>query len=275
MAFVVFVLAGGCGGSLSHRSVAEMSGELPIDATVQRIRVEVPTGTVGVKAGAGRTIVYGGGVRRAADSAEDLARLEAIPLELTAVLDTGEPGTLVVRAPGLGSGDPKGVFGLELGLHVPGGIPLEIKVAGSGNITLDHRNAASKASTARGDLRFQWCVGALEARTGRGNVIVIDHQGDVDIDVGIGDMQAFVEQPGTQLRLVTGQGTLQCHVPTALDFEADAAVAVGHISNGFGFAVEKTGDYSAALRGKQGSGRTRVVLRSGAGTVSLIPKKFD
>ncbi|MCB9884540.1 MAG: hypothetical protein H6838_03555 [Planctomycetes bacterium] len=275
MMAVSLLLAAGCGGSLSHRSVADMvGGELPLEAAVQRIRVEVPTGTVGVAAGSGRTLRYGGGVRRAADTAEDLARLEAIPLELTAVLDAKEPGTLVVKAPGIGVDDPKGVFGLELGLHVPPGIPLEVKIAGSGNVTLDHRNAATKVTTARGDLRVQWCAGALEASTRRGNVIVIDHAGDVDVDVGVGDLQVFVKQPDKLIRLVTGQGSLQCHVPGSTDLELDAAVAIGHISNGFGFHEEKTGDYSAAMRGKRGDGRTKIVLRSGAGTVSMIPKAF-
>ena len=70
MMAVSLLLAAGCGGSLSHRSVADMvGGELPLEAAVQRIRVEVPTGTVGVAAGSGRTLRYGGGVRRAADGA--------------------------------------------------------------------------------------------------------------------------------------------------------------------------------------------------------------
>ncbi len=261
---------------MSHRSVADLvEAELPIDAAVQRIRVEVPNGTVGVAAGSGRTLRYGGGVRRAADTAEDLAKLEAIGLELTAVLDDKEPGTLVVKAPGIGPDDPKGVFGLELGLHVPPGIPLEIKVAGSGNVTLDHRNASSKITTGRGDLRVQWSAGALEASTRRGNVIVIEHGGDVDVDVGVGDLQVFVAQPDKLIRLVTGQGSLQCHVPKTTQLDLDVAVAIGHISNGFGFKEEKTGDYSAAMRGRLGDGRTKVVLRSGAGTVSVIPKEFE
>lgn len=271
----MLLIASGCGGSLSSRSVADLSGELPLDASVQRIRLEVPNGTVGVKPGAGRTVKYGGGVRRAADSPADLAKLEAIPLDLLGILDAAEPGTLVIRAPGVGTDDPMGVFGLELGLFVPPGIPLQIVIAGSGHVTLAGRGAATQVNTGRGDLRFEGCTGPLVGHTGRGNVIAFDHVGDIDLDAGTGDMQVFVPSPGRLIRLVTGQGTVQCHIPEATGFEVDAAAAIGRIGNGFGLAAEKTGDYSAALRGKRGSGDTNIILRTGSGHLALSPKSFD
>src|SRR5262245_45255852 len=72
-------LAGGCGGSLSERAVAEMANTLPIGPSIERVRIEIQNGTLGVDVSSERTVAVQGGVRRAADTAEDLARLQQIP----------------------------------------------------------------------------------------------------------------------------------------------------------------------------------------------------
>ncbi len=269
------LLAAACGGSLSHRSVAELAGQVPIGPTIQRLRIEVPTGTVGIAAGVGGELRFGGGVRRAADSAAALAALESIPLVLSPVVDAADPTLLVVRAPGIAGTDLQGLFGLELGLHVPPTLPVEVVVGGSGHVTLADRAAATKVTTGRGDLRFERCTGSLTARTGRGNVIAFEHRGDIDLDAGFGDMQVFVRQPGGHIRLVTGQGTVQCHVPPTTGFEVDAAASIGRIGNGFGLEAQKPTQYSAVLRGKVGDGATSIVLRTGSGHLSLSPKVYD
>jgi hypothetical protein len=218
--------------------------------------------------------MYGGGVRRAADTAEDLARIETIPLTLTAAVDPSSPSTLVVRAPSLPPGQP-GVLAVELGVRLPPSLRLEVEIAGSGHVTVAERTGPTQVATGRGDLRFEHCAGPLKARTGRGNVIVIDHRSDLDVHTMVGDMQAFVKEPGAQLRLVTGQGTVQCYVPHEAGFVVEARAAIGHIKNAFGLPVETVQRYGAAMVGRHGDGRTQLVLNTGSGHLSLQAKRFE
>lgn len=272
-AVVIAFLASGCGGPLGHRSTAEFAGDLVIPDGIAKIRVEVPIGTVGVVLGAGRTIRYQGGVRRAADSATNLANLEAIVLQFVATPDPTDATVLVVRAPGIPAGQPPGVFGLEIGLFLPADLPLEVVVAGNGHVTMADRTAPTRVRTGRGDLRFERCKADVAARTGTGNVIAFDQAGDVDLETGLGDMQVFVQQPARSITLVTGQGTVQCHVPPTCGFVVDAVASVGKIGNGFGLDAEQKG-YSAELRGAQGDGAVKIVLRTGSGHLSLSPKRW-
>lgn len=274
-AMLPIVLVAACDGALGHRSVAEMAGSLPIGQSIRKVRFEIQSGTVGMDSQAERAVRYGGGVRRAADSAPELAALEAIPVELVAEPDPAEPTTLVVRGPAIPATGPRGVLGLELGLHVPPDLPVEIRIAGSGHVTVANRRAPLVVHTGRGDLNFQACEGATEARTGRGNVIVFDHRGDVDIRTMTGNMQVFVREPGTRIRLDSGQGTIQCYVPPTTGLRLDARAQIGRCGSSFGFAHETIGTYGAAMVGERGDGRTGIVLRTGSGHLSLGARDFE
>ena len=148
-------------------------------------------------------------------------------------------------------------------------------ITGSGHVTIANRTASTDVQTGRGDLRFEHCACRVKARTGRGMVIAFDHRGDLDIHTMVGDMQAFVREPGDLIRLVTGQGTVQCHVPSTIEFDLDARAEIGDIGNGFGLQVEKVLDYGRVLIGKRGSIRTKVVLRIGSGHLSIAPREFE
>jgi hypothetical protein len=267
------VLLAACDGSLSHRSVADLSGQLPIGQAITRVRIELQDGRVDVDSGGERVVAYRGGVRRAADTETELAHLEQVPLRLTATIDSADPSLLVVRGPMRDEVGSTGVFAFELGIHVPPEILLEVHVRGNGNINVKNRRAATDVRTARGDLRLEQCIGSLRGRTGRGNVIVNDHRGDLDIVAKVGNMQAFVDEPGEHIRLVTGEGTVQCHVPDELDFQLDARAETGKaVASGFGLKSETVDKYGAVLTGAQGSGRTKIVLRTGSGHLSLSPR---
>lgn len=271
------LLAPACGGGLSYRSFAEAKTEIAVDAAVRKVRIEVENGTVEIgpidAASRGLAVACSGGVRRAADTPEALAAIEQVPIELTAV-PTGDPALLCLRAPHLPPA-VDGVLGFEARILLPADLPLELVAAHSCHVTVSDRAAATEVQTGRGDLRFERCVGGVKARTGRGMVIAFGHRGDLDIHTMVGDMQAFVVEPGRVLRLVTGQGTVQCQVPEKLDFAVDARAEIGRIGNGFGLPVERVGDYGAALVGRRGAGGTDIVLRTGSGHLSLTPRKFD
>ena len=253
-----------------------MEGAIGIPAGTERVRLEVENGTIdiGVLEDGPARIAYRGGVRRAADTAEDLEKIEAVPIELQVAPSSDDPKTLVIRAPHLPAG-VVGVVAFEAGVRVPADMPLEVVISRNGHVVMDHREAASKVTTARGDLRFQHCSGGVKARSGGGNVIAFDHRGDLDVRTGSGDMQAFITSPGNVLTLDTGKGTVQCHVPASLEFEVDARVEQGRISNDFGLEVRQVDEFGQAMTGRRGSAATRVILRTFSGYLQFIAQKSD
>ena len=262
--------------SCAHRSVAITVGTLPFGSEVKKIRIEMTNGTLDLATildGASPSAVtWKGGVRRDAGSASDLAKIETVVIDLSGAMDPEEPGTFVVTCPAA----PAGVVGMiayEGNIRVPATLPLEIVVTDNGHVTLDDRDAFTKVKTRRGDLRFQACKGGIVANTGQGNVIAFDHEGDLDVRTGLGDMQVFIVKPGKQVTLNTGQGTVQCHVPKDIEFEVDARAEIGRIGNDFDIEVRKVGDYSAAMAGVHISPKTRVLLRTASGHISLIRRK--
>ncbi len=262
----------GCGGPLSWRSVAEFAAEVPVAPGIKTVRIEVQNGSIGVEAAGAGVVSVAGGLRRAADTEEELARLERIPAGLEVVADPARPETLVLRGPVLPP-DAKALLAFELrAIRVPADLALEVVVAANGHVTVARREAATTVTTARGDLRFEDCRGSIDARTRQGRVIAFGHHGDLALHTGVGDMQALVREPGTRLLLETGSGTIQCFVPPATEFDVDARAEVGKIGNGFGLPVTKPSKYSAAMVGRQGSGRTKVILRTGDGALSFAPK---
>ena len=249
-----------------------MANTLPIGPSIERVRIEIQNGTIGVDVTPERTVAVQGGVRRAADTAEDLARLQQIPNDFYVANDPGDRATLVVRGPAIPAGGVQGVLGIQAGIRLPADLPLAIVISGSGHVTVANRTASTHVETGRGDLRFEHCAGGVKAETGRGMVIAFDHRGNLDIDTKVGDMQAFVREPGDLIRLVTGKGTVQCHVPPTIEFDLDARAEVGHIGNGFGLQAQPVLDFGRVLLGKRGSARTKVVLRTGSGHLSIAPR---
>ena len=275
LALLLAAATAGCGGPLAWRSVADFASDVPVGPNITTVRIEIQNGTVGVDVGPAGTVTVAGGVRRAADTKEDLTQLEQMPADLRVVPDPAHPEKLVLRGPVLPP-DAKALLAYELrGVRVPADLALEIAVAANGHVMVARREAAIDVSTNRGDFRFEYCHGPVRGRTKQGNVILVDHRGDVELRTDHGDMQAFVREPGTRLQLVTGGGTVQCLVPPDTEFQVDARAEVGKIGNGFGLPVTKPTKYSAALVGARGSGRTEVILRTGEGALSFAPKPFD
>tara|TARA_R110002096_G_scaffold20050_10_gene66892 strand:- start:4006 stop:4869 length:864 start_codon:yes stop_codon:yes gene_type:complete len=263
-------------GACAHRSVSTTKGALSFGVDVTKIRIEMSNGTLdlaAVEAGASQSeITWQGGIRRDAGSAEDLTKIEVVSTELAGSMDPGEPGTFVVTCPKAPSG-VVGMIAYEGNLRVPAKLPLEVVVTDNGHVTMAGREAFSKVTTRRGDLRFQACKGGVEANTGQGNVIAFDHEGDLDVRTGLGDMQVFIVKPGKQITLWTGQGTVQCHVPADIEFQVDARAEIGRIGNDFDIEVRKVGEYSAAMAGIHISPKTVVLLRTASGHISLIRRK--
>jgi hypothetical protein len=274
--FLALSIACSCSGGLAHRSTAELEGRIELPDGITRMRLEIANGSARVLAGEGRHATFRGVLRRAADTAEDLASLEAIPPTLSPA--PGPDGAeIIVRSPDLPAGLRGGnaVLACEMTLTVPAELGLSIAVAGSGHLEVEDRAAAVDLTTTHGNLRLMRCRGSARIHTGRGMTIVYDHRGDLDAESRVGDMQVFVREPGRLLRLVAGLGNVQCLVPPDAGFRLDARTERGRVANGFGFVKERLADQGAAMVGSRGDGRTEIVMRAGAGFLSLTHKTFE
>jgi hypothetical protein len=261
----------------SHRSMAEMKGELALPEGVRTARVVVQNGSVAVKAGTERKIRYSGGIRRSGATAEILARLEQVPNLLSASADPADPTLLVITAPAIPADADamRSILGCEFTLVLPAEIEVDVQVVGipggigSGHLVVSDRRADVRMSTGRGDMRLENCRGSARLRTGGGMSIVIGHEGNLDLQSRGGDIQAFLRQAADDILLATGQGNVQCHVPRETGFRLDARTEMGKLANGFGLPMERVQDYGGVMRGTHGDGRTRIVLRSASGHLSM------
>lgn len=263
-----------CTGGMGHRSMASLLGEMPLPAGTTRVRVEIENGSLDVRVGDAGKIGFRGQVRRAADTPEQLAAFEAQGAELRGASDPASPSTFVVKGPSRPQGQLIGVLAVEAILTIPDGIEVTLAVSGSGNLAVEKRSAALDLQCGRGDVRCKHTAGLAKVRTGRGNVILDDHSGDVDVDIGVGDMQIFVREPQKKVLLATGMGNVQCILPPDSQFRVDARTQTGKLANGFGLPIEKDG-YRAWTVGQRGDGRTEVAMRSGKGHLSLSHKQFE
>ena len=263
-----------CLAACSHRSVNQTEGVLQVPAGTKVVAIEVQNGSVRMKRGSAGQIAYRGDVRRNAESAEQLARLDAISAAFTATMDPAQPERLVVQSPRVAEGELGPNFlAVEVELTLPPGVDVTLAIAGSGHIEAEEIEGTLDFTTRRGDLRLMRCSGSAVLRTSQGMTIVYDHRGDLDIKTSLGDMQVFVREPGKVLRLVTGQGNVQCLVPANTGFKLDARAQTGKVANGFGIPVQQT--YSGVMVGERGDQRTQIVLRTEKGHLSLSHKTFD
>jgi hypothetical protein len=129
-------------------------------------------------------------------------------------------------------------------------------------------------TTQRGDLSLLRCSGPAQLKTGRGNTLVSDHCGDIDVEAMVGDMQVFVREPGKRIKLVTGEGNVQCLVPPDTGFRLDARTTTGKVANGFGVPLERV-EYTSSMVGERGDARTSIVMRAETGHLSLSHKRFE
>lgn len=276
-AILALMLSPGCTGGLGHRSTAVMAGSLPLAEGVTSVRFEFDSGSVRVVAGEDRHVAFQGGLRRAANTPEVLARLEQVPATLVAVADPQQPDVLLVRGPAVPPGIAVGdaIVGFDLTLSLPAELGASVTIRGSGHLVVEDRRGPVTLSTQHGDLRLMRCQGTARIHTGRGMTIVYDHRGDLDAESGVGDMQVIVREPGNRLRLVAGLGNVQCLVPPDTGFRVDARTETGRLANGFGIAKERLSGQGAAMVGSHGDGRTEIVMRAGHGFLSLSYKTFD
>lgn len=271
------VLAAACSGGFGHRDVAVLEGALELPPEVLAVRFEGANGSVRALPADDHKILYKGGLRLAAESRATLELLQQMPATITLAPSPEDPTLWILRGPEVPAGvDPaQAVVGFEVTIHLPADLPLTIAIGGSGHLVAEQWRAPLRLETQRGDLRAMGCHGTAILRTGKGNTIVYDHVGDLDVQQKAGDMQVFVRGPQQEIRLVTGFGNVQCLIPPDAGFRVDARSETGKMANGFGLPIERPSAYSAVMLGSRGDGATAIVMRTGTGHLSLSHKVFD
>lgn len=280
MGCALLLAAAGCSGGLSSRSVKPSRGEQAIPSGVTRVRIQSSMGSLQVDASPGpeRTLRWVGECMRAAETPAALAELDAAPSVFQIGTDPDHPEVLVMRSPGLPPGaDPlRSILGIEARIWLPRDLAVEVELTGSGHLTATDRAAPVRLTTERGDLRIVQCTGGAVLRTGAGMTIVDRHEGDLDVLAKVGDMQIWVRKPGDKVLLVTGSGTIQCHLPPDAGFELDGRTMQGKAGAGdFGIQAQAVKDFGRVLQGVHGDGHTSVVMRSGMGNLLLRSHTFE
>ena len=82
----------------------ERDGRAGCARPVREIRFEIASGSVRVLAGEDRQVAFQGGLRRAGNTAELLARIEQVPATLEVTSDPERSEVLVLRGPALPAG---------------------------------------------------------------------------------------------------------------------------------------------------------------------------
>jgi hypothetical protein len=226
----------------SHRSIIQMGGAVPVPAGVREVVFTMQNGLLTLVGDAGDSLRYEGLLKRSGDTQELLATVEQIPGVFTAERAPEHPDILIVTLPRVGDALlGHGFVAAKVVVHMPAALETTVTVAGSGQLNVEDLHAPLHLTTLRGDLSVLRCSGPAQLKTDRGNTLVNEHRGDIDVETKAGDILAFVREPGKHIRLVTGEGTVQCFVPPDTGFRLDARATTGKVANGFGVPIERDG----------------------------------
>ena len=259
----------------SHRSIIAIEGSVPVPADVRAVVFTMQNGLLDLVCDAGPSVRYEGQLRRSGDTQELLAAVEQIPGVFTAARAPEHPDILIITLPGVGD-DLRGhaFVATEAKVHIPATLETTVTVTGNGQLQIEGLHAPLHLATPRGDLTAMRCSGPAQLKTDRGNTLVSEHCGDIDVETMVGDITVFVREPGKRIRLVTAEGNVQCFVPPDTGFRLDARARTGKVANGFGVPLERDG-YTSWMVGDHGDARTSIVLRSEKGNLSLSHRRFE
>lgn len=265
---IACTLLAACSGKLGHVVEETVSSEIAVAPEITGIRAEVQDGSLTFVPIPARVIRIAGRCQKRADTEAQLELLKEVP----AAVEVAEEGAiLVLRAPATPpEADPmQTLIANQLVLELPPGLSLEVVATRRGHLSVKGWQAPVRLDSAHGDLELGDCQAGATLRTGSGRTLVYGHGGDLDVQARSGAIWAWIDDPGSVVRLVTGSGGIQCKIPPDRAFRADARTERGKVTNGFGLPERRLERYGAAIEGAVGEGGTDVVIRSGAGRISL------
>src|SRR5690606_13620378 len=189
------VLAALGGRSRAFEEDVRDARELPPDLRV--LRVHIPLGTLSVESGEPGRLTFEGRSRRVAATQADLERLREVDFR-PVLSPTDEPGVYEYAAP-----DPpetldeagQAAMVLKGVLRLPPDVAVDVRTF-RGPLSVVDRRADVRLWTASGDLRVDGVTGDVAATTHRGNVILRGIRGSVAVETDDGAILAFIDEIG-------------------------------------------------------------------------------
>ena len=258
-----------CDGHYRLRDAKRVSSTLLIPAATTEVRLEVPAGSVSIEPSPGNDIVYEAEVQRSADTAEDLETLKALEPGLR-IVPGPQAGRMRVVAATLPAGlDPHTTWlSYRMLVKIPKTLRVDL-VIGDGNASVIGMQSGAGVETGRGILLLKQCSGDSRMRSGKGDLTVDSHMGALDAETGAGKIVAFVDALGAKgLRLVSGSGGIQAHLPRESAFTLDMRAPEGKVDATWQFPIRREHG-GVFMSGTVGVGGPLVYIESLAGSVSL------
>lgn len=265
----LLVLVTSCRGHYAHRIEGRATGTVAVKPGTIRILLENHAGYLSVEPAADDRISFEAATLKAADTEAELAGLASIDLQLTEQ-PTERSGEMRLVVPGL----PKGADQLTNQVVFKGVIRIPPSLALCARIGLGQLSARGitgeiDLETGVGDVVLKNCRGNARLRTGKGQIIVDAHKGALDAETASGTMLVFVSELGQKgMRLVSGAGGIQAHLPRDAAFALDLRVYEGKYDCTWMFPVERR-DGGIFAKGVVGKGVVPVFISSRTGSVSL------
>lgn len=229
-----------CDGHYGQRDTKRLTGSLALPPGATSVRLEVPAGSVSIEPGAGRELTFEVEVQRSADSSADLEKLKALEPgpTLAASKDPTIARVVVATLPqGL---DPKTAWlAYRMLVRLPATLRVEL-VMGEGHSSIIGMQSGASVETGRGILLLKQCRGDSRMRTGKGDLTIDAHQGSLDAETAAGKIVAFVDELGSKgMRLVSGSGGIQAHLPREAAFSLDMRAPEGKLDATWLFPIRR------------------------------------
>src|SRR5438477_4552140 len=210
-----------------------------------------------------------------------------VPRSFNSELRTGGGTIIVAELTGSMSADTSG--GKLKFTHLRG--PTGATTSG-GSIELNGCEGALKVDTSGGRIDATDGIGSLEARTSGGSIVVRNFGGDAKVETSGGrlsfeniNVKMFGRTSGGSIsaklkspepgdvNLETSAGSIELMVPADAGLDIEAEASSGRVTSDLPFTGTRTDRDS--MKGKINGGGKSVVLRSGAGSISIKPASAE
>lgn len=276
VSILTLVLVTSCDGHYGQRDAKQIDGVVSLPAGMTAVRITVPSGNVSVEPSADERISYEAEVQRSADTAEQLAALVAIEPRLRATTGT-VPGQLEITGATLPKElDPRQAWiSYRMLVKVPKSLRVEL-VLGDGHGSIIGMQGGASIETGHGILLLKRCLGDARLRSGKGDLTIDSHRGGIDAETGTGKIVAFVDEVREKgVRLVSGNGGIQAHLPRDAAFTLDMRAPEGKLDATWQLPIKREHG-GVFMAGAVGGGGPLVYIESLTGSVSLraeVPTK--
>ncbi|MHC4077620.1 MAG: DUF4097 family beta strand repeat-containing protein [Planctomycetota bacterium] len=268
----------------------QRKGELPLPATVKRIKLRLDKGDVLVVGGETGHVRFLARTLRVAQDEEAFRRLRAQDLTLQGELVDGS-GEFVLFTPPFPAGLEadykvaekdgretvrKGFRGMrqfDVRVEVPAHLPVDVECR-LGNVTVERLDSSVAVRTGGGNVRLKAVAANANVRTEHGDVVVDQHRAGLDIWTRSGRVLVLMADVLKPVKLRTLAGDVKCTVPKRAAFDLDArSLRSGGIISDLNLPRFPLGKEGRGMQGQVNGGGPLLDAESGKGMVSVLVQR--